>query len=166
MMDAIRGTVCCLVLAVLTLVSGFRGFDHMSFRADLWWTSWLFSECLSQILLRSFVLHRRHIMIALLWNWVLQCLSCLLDIRFIPWTKDRHGFQLQERTSPRYRRKRDQVIGQWRKLRDKALNDLYCSSNVIRVIKSRRMRWAGHVARIGEMGGVYRVLVGRQRLLQ
>jgi len=41
------------------------------------------------------------------------------------------------------------------------LNDLYCSPNIVRVIKSRRMRWAGHVARIGEERGVYRVLVGK-----
>ena len=41
------------------------------------------------------------------------------------------------------------------------LNDLYCSPNIVRVIKSRRMRWAGHVARMGERRGVYRVLVGK-----
>ena len=41
------------------------------------------------------------------------------------------------------------------------LNDLYCSPNIVRVIKSRRMRWAGHVARMGEGIGVYRVLVGK-----
>jgi len=41
------------------------------------------------------------------------------------------------------------------------LNDLYCSPNIVRVIKSRRMRWAGHIARMGERRGVYRVLVGK-----
>jgi len=41
------------------------------------------------------------------------------------------------------------------------LNDLYCSTNIVRVIKSRRMRWAGHVARMRERRGVYRVLVGK-----
>jgi hypothetical protein len=126
MMDDIRGTICCVMLAVLTFVGGFRGFDPMSFHADLWWACWLFSECLSLILLlRSFVLHRRHVMTALLWNWVLQCLSCLFDIRLIPWTKDRYGFHLQEGTSSKHRRKRDQVTGQWRKLRNEVLNDLY-----------------------------------------
>jgi len=57
--------------------------------------------------------------------------------------------------------KRDEIIGEWRKLHDEELNDLYCSPNVVRVIKSRRMRWAGHVARMGERRGVYRVLVGK-----
>jgi hypothetical protein len=56
-------------------------------------------------------------------------------------------------------RKRNEVTGEWRKLHNDELNDLYCSPNIIRVIKSRRMRWAGHVERIGENRGVYRVLV-------
>ena len=56
--------------------------------------------------------------------------------------------------------KRDEVIWEWRKLHNEELNDLYCSPNIFRVIKSRRMRWAGHVARMGERRGVYRVLVG------
>ena len=51
--------------------------------------------------------------------------------------------------------KRDE-IREWRKLHEE-LNDLYSSPNIIRVIKSRRMRWAGHIARLGEMRGVYRV---------
>jgi len=57
--------------------------------------------------------------------------------------------------------KRDEVTGEWRKLHNEELNDLYCSTNIVRVIKSRRMRWAGHVARMGERRGVYRVLVGK-----
>ena len=57
--------------------------------------------------------------------------------------------------------KRDEVTGEWRKLHNEELNDLYCSPNIVRVIKSRRMRWAGHVARMGERRGVYRVLVGK-----
>ena len=56
--------------------------------------------------------------------------------------------------------KRDEVTGEWRRLH-KELNDLYSSPNVARVIKSRRMRWAGHVARMGEERGAYRVLVGK-----
>jgi len=58
--------------------------------------------------------------------------------------------------------RRDEVTGEWRRLLNEELNDLYSSSNIVRVIKSRRMRWAGHVARIGEERGVYRVLVGKQ----
>jgi hypothetical protein len=57
--------------------------------------------------------------------------------------------------------KRDEVTGEWRRLHNEELNDLYSSSNIIRVIESRRMRWAGHVARMGEGGGAYRILVGR-----
>jgi len=57
--------------------------------------------------------------------------------------------------------KRDEVTGEWRKLHNEYLNDLYCSPNIVLVIKSRRMRWAGHVARMGEGRGVYRVLVGK-----
>jgi hypothetical protein len=50
--------------------------------------------------------------------------------------------------------------GSWRKLHNDELHSLYSSPNILRVIKSRRMRWAGHVARMGEGRGVYRVLVG------
>jgi len=60
-----------------------------------------------------------------------------------------------------FRPKRDEVIGEWRKLHNEELNDLYCSHKTVWVIKSRRMRWAGHVARMGERRGVYRVLVGK-----
>ena len=56
--------------------------------------------------------------------------------------------------------KRDEVTGEWRKLHNE-LKGLYSSHNIVRVIKSRRMRWAGHVARMGEGRGVYRVLVGK-----
>jgi hypothetical protein len=59
--------------------------------------------------------------------------------------------------------KRDEVKGEWRKLHNEELNDLYCSPNIIRVIKWKRMRWAGHVARIGEGSGVYRVWWGSLR---
>ena len=54
----------------------------------------------------------------------------------------------------------DQVTGEWRRLHYKALNDLYSSPNIVRVIKWKRMRWAGHVAHMGEEGG-YRFLVGK-----
>jgi len=57
--------------------------------------------------------------------------------------------------------KRDKVRMKWRKLHNLELNDLYCSRNIVRVIKSRRMRWAGHVARMEESRGVYRDLVGK-----
>jgi len=57
--------------------------------------------------------------------------------------------------------RRDKVTGEWRRLHNEELNDLYSSPNIVQVIKSGRMRWAGHVARMGEERGVYRVLVGK-----
>jgi hypothetical protein len=57
--------------------------------------------------------------------------------------------------------RKDGVRGDWRKLHNEELNDLYCSPNIVRVIKLRRMGLAGHVARMGEIVGVYRVLVGK-----
>jgi hypothetical protein len=57
--------------------------------------------------------------------------------------------------------KRDEVTEEWRKRHNEELRDLYCSPNMVRVIKSRRMRWAGYVAQMGEDRGVYRVLVGK-----
>jgi hypothetical protein len=56
---------------------------------------------------------------------------------------------------------RDEVTGEWGKLHNRELHNLYSSPDIIRQIKSRRMRWAGHVARIGEGRNVYRVLVGK-----
>jgi len=57
--------------------------------------------------------------------------------------------------------KRNEVTGEWRKLHNEELNDLYCSPNIIRAVKSRRTRWAGHVARMEDRRGVYRLLVGK-----
>jgi hypothetical protein len=57
--------------------------------------------------------------------------------------------------------RRDEVTGEWRRVRDEELSNLYSSPNIVRMIKSRRMRWAGHVARMGEERGAYRVLVGK-----
>jgi hypothetical protein len=59
--------------------------------------------------------------------------------------------------------KRDEVTGEWRKLHNEELNGLYSLPNILRVIKSCRLIWAGHVARMGEMTVVYRVLVGKLR---
>ena len=60
-----------------------------------------------------------------------------------------------------YRPVRDEVTGEWRRLHNEELNDLYSSPNIVRVIKSRIMRWAGHVASMGVERGVYGVLVGK-----
>jgi hypothetical protein len=56
---------------------------------------------------------------------------------------------------------RDEVTGEWRKLHNEELYDLNSSPSIIRIIKSRRMRWAGHVARMGEKRNAYRLLVGK-----
>jgi hypothetical protein len=60
-----------------------------------------------------------------------------------------------------FRPKRDEVTGEWRKLHNEELRDLYSSPNIVRMIKSRRMKWTGHVACMGERSGVYRILVGK-----
>jgi hypothetical protein len=57
--------------------------------------------------------------------------------------------------------KRDEVIGGWRKLHNEELHDLYSTPSIIRMIKSRRMRWVGHVARIREKRNTYMLLVGK-----
>ena len=57
--------------------------------------------------------------------------------------------------------RRDEVTGEWRRVHNEEINDPYSSPNILRVIKSRRMGWAGHDARMGEERGVYRVLVGK-----
>jgi len=60
-------------------------------------------------------------------------------------------------------RRKDEVTREWRRLHNEKLNDLYSSPNIVRVIKSRRIRWAGYAARMGEERGVYRVLVGKPK---
>ena len=59
--------------------------------------------------------------------------------------------------------RRDKVTGEWRRLHNEELNDLYCSLNIVRVIKSRRIRWAGHVARMGEERGCIESWWGNRR---
>jgi hypothetical protein len=57
--------------------------------------------------------------------------------------------------------KRNEVTGGWRELHNAELHGLYSSPGIVRVIKARRMRWAGYVARMGEVGGAYNILIGR-----
>jgi hypothetical protein len=57
--------------------------------------------------------------------------------------------------------KRNEVTGEWRKLHNEEIRDLYSSPSIVRIIKSRRMRWVGRVARMGEKRNAYRLLVGK-----
>jgi len=74
------------------------------------------------------------------------------------------GTQAENRVLRRiFRPKRDEVTGEWRKLQNEELNDLYPSPNTVQVKKLRRMRWAGHVAHMGERRGIYQVMVGKPK---
>jgi hypothetical protein len=72
-----------------------------------------------------------------------------------------HNQSIVIEVNRRFGPKRDEVTGKWRKLHNEELSDLYSLPNIVRVVKSRRMRWAGHVARMVEGRGVHRVLVGK-----
>jgi hypothetical protein len=67
----------------------------------------------------------------------------------------------ENRVLRRFGPKRDEVTGEWRKLHNEELHDLYSSPSIITIIKARRLRWAGNVARIGEKRNAYRLLVGK-----
>ena len=85
------------------------------------------------------------------------CETCSLTLR------EEHRLRVFENRVLRriFGPKRDMVTGEWRKLHNVELNDLYSSPNIVRMIKSRRMRWAGHVARMEEGRGVHKVFVGK-----
>jgi hypothetical protein len=79
-----------------------------------------------------------------------------------PTVREEHKLRMFENRVLRiFGPKRDGVTGGWRKLHNEELHNLYSSPSIIRIIKSRRMRWAGHVARMGEKRNVYRLLVGK-----
>ena len=98
---------------------------------------------------RLFLLKRRH-MSTSLYGGKSQEKNIIFSHR-------RQDFVLRRIFGPR----RDEVTGEWRRLHNEEINDLYSSPNIVRVIKSRRIRWAGHVARMGDERGVCRVLVGK-----
>jgi hypothetical protein len=74
-----------------------------------------------------------------------------------------HRLRVFENRVPRRIGMRDEVTGEWRKLHNEKLHNLYPSPDVIRQVKSRRMMWAGHVARMGEERKVYKILVGKPK---
>jgi hypothetical protein len=87
---------------------------------------------------------------------------CKIETWSLTWREEHRLRVFENRVLRRiFGPKRDEVTGEWRKLHNKELNNLYCSPNIVRVIKSRRMRWAGHVAHMEEGRGVCRVLVGK-----
>jgi hypothetical protein len=85
------------------------------------------------------------------------CETCSLTLR------EEHRLRMFENRVLRriFGLERDEVMGGWRKLHDEELHDLYSSPSIIRIIKSRRMRWVGHVAPMGEKRNAYRLLVGK-----
>jgi hypothetical protein len=85
------------------------------------------------------------------------CIHVILSLTF----REEHRLRVFENNVLRriFGPKRDEVTGEWRKLHNDELHNLYSSPNKIRMTKSRRMRWAGHVARIGEKRNAYRILV-------
>jgi hypothetical protein len=80
------------------------------------------------------------------------------DIKGGTWTGGVFGNRVLRRI---FGPKRDEVTGEWRKLHNEELRDLYSSPSIIRIIKARRMTWVGHVARMGESRIAYRLLVGK-----
>jgi hypothetical protein len=87
------------------------------------------------------------------------CETCSLTLREEHRLRVFENMVLRRMFGPR----RDEVTGEWKKLHNEELHILYSSPNVIRQIKSRRIKWAGHVACLGEEGQVYRVLVGKPK---
>jgi hypothetical protein len=79
--------------------------------------------------------------------------------------REEHGLRVFENRVLRriFGPKRDEVTGEWRKLRNEELHKLYSFRNIIRQVKSRRMRWSRHVARMGEERKVYKALVGKPK---
>jgi hypothetical protein len=101
----------------------------------------------------------------LIYKIIISILSCDLTAVFPLIVCYQNGMNKVNTDSVVVRRvfgpKRYEVTGEWRKLRNEELNDMYSIPNIVRVVKLRRMRWAGHVARMGEKRVVHRVLVGK-----
>jgi hypothetical protein len=93
---------------------------------------------------------------------ILPVVLCGCETFSLTLKEERKPWVFENRVLKRiFRPTRDEVTGEWRKINGEELNYLYSSPNIVRVIKSRRKRWAGHVARMEESRGVHRVLVGK-----
>ena len=92
-------------------------------------------------------------------NFTFSLIRCQCSV----WTREERRLRAFENRVLRrvFGPKRDEVTGKWRKSHNEELSDLYSLPNIVRVVNSRRMRWAGHVARMAEGRGVHRVLVGK-----
>jgi hypothetical protein len=95
-------------------------------------------------------------------KWVYPCIKTTLAYEFILLISVHRGWFENRVLGRIFGSKKDEVTSEWRKLHNQELNDLYCSPNIVRVIKSRRMWWAGHVTRVGERRGAYRVVLGKR----
>jgi hypothetical protein len=86
-----------------------------------------------------------------------------MGVKLVLTLKEEHRLRLFENRVLRriFGPKRDEVTGEWRKLHNEELRDLYSSPSIIIIIKSRRMRWAGHVARMGEKRNAYKLVVAK-----
>jgi hypothetical protein len=107
----------------------------------------------SKLLSKNLNLYRTIILPVVLYG----CETWSLTLREERKLKVSENMVLRKMFGPR----RDKVMGEWRRLQNEELNDMYSSPSTVRVIKSRRMKWAGHVVHMGEERGVYRVLVGK-----
>jgi hypothetical protein len=90
-------------------------------------------------------------------------MEILLEVHIQSLRKEHRVRVFENRVLRLFGLKRDGVVGGWRKLHNEGLHSLYSSPNIIRMIKSRRMRWAGHMAHMREKRNAYRFLVGNQK---
>jgi hypothetical protein len=122
-----------------------------------------FRECSLPFSPKSFVFpsHIKNLKIKIYKIVILSLVLCGCETWSLTFTEERRLRVFEKRVLRRIFGPKREEDGSWRKFDNDELHSLYSSPNIVRVIKSRRMRWAGHVGRMGEGRGVYRVLIGR-----